>query len=188
MNKLSWADVVYYFICISLVALVCFLASCGTEKKINKAKATLSEHPNALAEICAEKFPVKENTVYISGKTVTDTIYVDATPMIDYVDCPPSDTITRYKVEVKTKIREITKTRTDTVTIVKENTAKLKVETDAKEAALQDRDDWKKRADKNAKFKSWFWLLVTSILIAFGAWCYVRIRAGAITGILNRLK
>ena len=97
------------------------LSSCGGVKK---AADTFNKHPEDAAKYCADKFPIREEVIYKEGPTIHDTVYQSITDYIPF-DCPPSDTVTRYKVEVKFKERVITSVKLDTVIRVQESTSKV---------------------------------------------------------------
>lgn len=87
-----------------LIAIICLLSSCITERKVN---SYLDKHPIKLASLCALNFPPK--TEYIQGKTdiliKRDTITGDSIKVpcpeqkekgqIVYTKCPPNKTITK---------------------------------------------------------------------------------------------
>ena len=61
------------------------ITSCNPQRKINKAKSLLNEHPDEAAKYCAEKFPVKDS-VYVRDSIHFDTLYLEneAEPIVSY--------------------------------------------------------------------------------------------------------
>lgn len=170
-----------------ILAIAHFMSGCSEIKQIAKAKQKLDSNPIEAAKYCADKFPVKETTIYLPGKIQIDTMWEAISEYVPF-DCPPSDTVVRYKVTVQFKEKVITKQKTDTVTVYRENTARI--------AALigqlsvsQDRE--KKISDKLVKAKkelTYFWCFLVACFIALGVWGYFKIKTGAISGILSKLK
>lgn len=163
------------------------LLSCSDTRKIAKAKETLDNRPEIAAKYCADKFPIQEQVIFTTGATRVDTIYQ---PYNDYVafDCPPSDTIVTYQVEVKFKEKLITKRITDTITIVQENTARVVALTSDLTISQAETKNLTVRLAAANKEITYFWAFLIACFVAFGIWAYFRIRAGAISGILAKLK
>lgn len=118
---------------IKIICIVLLLASC---QSVKKATAYL-EKKDALPEICAGKFPVKET--FLPGDTIVsyDTVWNNTEMLWDTEthDTLIRDTLVKYKV----LDRVITKTKVVTDTIVKENTARvraLQVERDKREKII----------------------------------------------------
>lgn len=159
MKNLSWADVVYYLIVISLVAGICFLASCKSQK-VNWAKE------------CAERYPIKIDTLYKEGKTVIDTTYVPVA-ITDTFECPPADTAIKYQIKIQTKFREVVKTKVDTIIQVKENTAKSEQwqgayaeEVERRLSTEKEVKKWEAKAKKRGKKN----LHLVLVIITLSAW------------------
>jgi hypothetical protein len=109
---------------ISLIAIIYSLTSCQTERK---ATRFMAEHPNVLAKICDEKFPIIPS--------VDTFVTIDSAVLLQYerefsnlyylIDSLISnDTV---KATIQTQIKTVSKPiyKTKTVTITKENTARL---------------------------------------------------------------
>ena len=116
MNKLIFR--------ISLIAIIYSLTSCQTERK---ATRFMAEHPNILAKICDEKFPVIPS--------VDTVVTIDSAVLLQYerefsnlyylIDSLISND--SVKTVIKTQFKTVSKPvyKTKTVTITKENTARL---------------------------------------------------------------
>lgn len=148
-----------------ILAFLFILLGCSESKKIAKAIDTLNEHPEAAAKYCGDKFPIDSFVIYTPGATRIDTFYQ---PVADYVafDCPPSDTVVTYKVDVKFREKIITKTRTDTFTIVKENTAAVASENFLRAAAEKEAVHWKGKADRRGTLNYYYliWAIAATAL------------------------
>jgi hypothetical protein len=109
---------------LSLIAIIYSLTSCQTERK---ATRFMAEHPNVLAKICDEKFPILLSTDTVIG--------VDSNLIAQYerefsnlyylIDSLISND--SVKTVIKTQFKTVSKPvyKTKTVTITKENTARL---------------------------------------------------------------
>lgn len=145
------------FILVAIMVIGC-LFGCNQQSKILKAKHTL-EKAGALAEICADEFPVK--TEYIKGDSVLllDTLYVG----IEYSDTEyitKKDTV--EKIITKTLPEKvITKTIRITDTLIQENTARVKA-LESKLAAQEKKTEAAQAAaDKyKTKAKKYFWIII----------------------------
>jgi ATP-dependent Lon protease len=134
MNKLIFR--------ISLIAIIYSLTSCQTERK---ATRFMAEHPNVLAKICDEKFPVIPS--------VDTLVTVDSMLLAQYerefsnlyylIDSLISnDTV---KATIQSQIKTLPKPdyKKKTVTITKENTRKLQLcnaEKDALRAQMEENE------------------------------------------------
>lgn len=150
-----------------LIVILLF-ASCNSLKKAQKDVAKISvTHPEVLAAYCAEKFPVKEtflpgdtiivtDTVQMIGNIITDTVISFDTVRITTIKTLPGQTIT--------KIVHVTDT------VVKENTAQLKVcelergkVVDLLLKSNNESDKWQGKAKKR------FWLIMALIVALVGS-------------------
>ena len=132
MNKLLFR--------ISLIAIIYSLTSCQTERK---ATRFMSEHPNVLAKICDEKFPVIPS--------VDTFVTIDSAVLLQYerefgnlyylIDSLISnDSIkTVIQTQIKTVSRPVYKTKT--ITVTKENTRKLQLCNAEKEALFEQMEE-----------------------------------------------
>lgn len=164
-----------------------FLSGCSESKQIAKAKQRLDSNPIEAAKYCAAKFPVKEQVIFTPGAIRIDTVWQAYSDYVPF-DCPPSDTVVTYKVDVKFKEKIITRTVTDTITIVRENTARVDQITRLFDQAQSDNTVLIKRLKAANKEISYWWAFLIACFVAFGIWGYFRIKAGAISSILSKLK
>ncbi len=138
-----------------LSLLVTTLQSCLSDKK--------------LATLCAERFPVKTDTVFQKGNT--EVIQIDTTIFLPNIiknvvayECPKSDTPVIVTIPVQTVCPpqvtiEKTITATDTIRITSENTARLQV-------AQNTITDLTQNIDQQIKRKNiWKWIAVSSLLL-----------------------
>lgn len=94
------------YICIALA-----LTSCAGMKK-KKAYRYFNENNKELAELCLERFPIKEKTVKGDTVTIIDTLkIIDKVPV--FVDCP--DGTKKECPPKETKYIERIRTVTDTI-------------------------------------------------------------------------
>ena len=142
------------------------LAGCSESKKIAKAKSTLDKSPIESATYCAERFPVDSLMMFTEGPTVTDTIYVMQTEYYN-VSCPESKTDTVITVRMNNQVKTITKQRTDTITIIKENTARYEAERLKKVQAQEQCDKWQGKAENRRKWNIWL------IVALFGCMAWI---------------
>lgn len=146
--------------------LICL--SCNSLKKAQKDVAKISvTHPEVLAKYCADKFPVVET--FLPGDTiiVTDTVFNSINIISDTVTTLDTVRITKT---VTLPGKTITKTVTVTDTIVKENTAQLKVcelergkMVDLLASSNAESDKWQGKAKKR------FWILIGLIVLLAGS-------------------
>lgn len=103
----------------SLVLLALLLFSCGTQRKIDRAKAIAYQHPKEFAEFCATVYPVKE--VFIKGK---DSI-INREVLIkgDSIECPKVNGVIQKVKCPDAKIINRDVYRVDTFFV--ENTARI---------------------------------------------------------------
>ncbi|WP_309924666.1 hypothetical protein [Arcicella sp. BE51] len=152
------------------------LIGCISEKKQRfKAEQFYREHPEELAQNCAEKFPVM--TKFIQGVTITkrDTIFQKG----KVLDCPPVfDTITKQSFIPKVicpEERIIYKTEYRTDTVINENTAKVEQyrllnDKTAKELAISQNNEM--LANKKAKQRFWMLIGLLAVIVLGGFYHY----------------
>lgn len=104
---------------ITLIGVMLWLAACNPSKK---AARIFDQHPDKAAKYCAEKFPVKDDTLYLQGGVIVDTI-IEVKDSLVRVICPKSDTVTEVKQVVRFRTVTVDKLRVDTVTVIRENKA-----------------------------------------------------------------
>lgn len=160
--------IVFTLILFSLAATT----GCITKKKVQKY---LHANPEFAAGYCAEAFPVITDSIYIPGELRTDTLINEVERYIE-VDCPPADTVNKIQWKIKTETRTIEKRITDTVRIVKENTAQLKaIQLSAIRLQTENdllRNDLKAMTGKRNKNMYWLWALLALIAVR----TYLKIR------------
>lgn len=129
------------------------ISSCTTERK---ATNYMNNHAFAAANYCASAFPVRDSIIYKTGQTITksDTTYLRG----DSIACPPVDHIPEAGklVYVKcspSKIIHDSIFKTDTINVIRENTAKtaaltgqLAIITTKQKEAENGRRKWRQRA------------------------------------------
>lgn len=119
-------------IIINFLFLLLILASCNPQKKLFKALDELQKHPIESAKYCADKYPVKDTTIY------RDSVRFDTLYMGEYVF---DTTIVKDTVYItKTVPKTITKTVTNIKEVYRENTARveqLKLQNEKCEAKYQ---------------------------------------------------
>ena len=152
-------------IIINFLFLLLILASCNPQKKLFKAISELQKHPIESAKYCADKYPVKDTTIY------RDSVKFDTLYMGEYVF---DTTVVKDTVYItKTVPKTITKTLTYTKEIQKESarTEQYRLERDKCETkyqalfldyekAVKQGFDYRKQRDK---MRLWFWILVGAI-------------------------
>lgn len=93
------------------ISIAITLTSCAGMKK-KKAYRYFNENKKELAELCLDKFPIKEKTIKGDTVTIIDTLkVVDKVPV--YVDCP--DGTKKECPPKETKYIERIRTVTDTI-------------------------------------------------------------------------
>jgi hypothetical protein len=177
MNKLIFR--------ISLIAIVYSLTSCQTERK---ATRFMAEHPNILAKICDEKFPVIPS--------IDTVVAVDSLLLLQYerefgnlyylIDSLISND--SIKTVIQTQIKTVSKPvyKTKTITVTKENTARLaackeQMEENERDYELniqgfkialdeseKEKQDLKDKVNRTRKQRNKFmWLLIGMTIFAF---------------------
>jgi ATP-dependent Lon protease len=118
MNKLLFR--------ISLIAIIYSLTSCQTERK---ATRFMAEHPNVLAKICDEKFPVipSVDTLVTIDSMLLAQYEREFSNLYYLIDSLISNDSVRtvIKTQIKTVKEPVYKTKT--ITVTKENTRKLQL-------------------------------------------------------------
>jgi len=162
-------------IIINFLFLLLILASCNPQKKLFKALDELQKHPIESAKYCADKYPVKDTTIY------RDSVKFDTLYMGEYVF---DTTVVKDTVYItKTVPKYITKTVTQVKEVLRENTARVeqlrlqyeKCEQKYQalfldyEKSVKQGFDYRKQRDK---MRLWFWILVGAI----GAYTFLRIK------------
>lgn len=157
MKNTSWADWVYYIIVLTFLAGIAWLAT-----------GCKSTQPNWAKE-CAERYPVKVDTVYKEGKMIVDTQYVPVA-ITDTFECPPADTAIKYEIKIQTKFREVTKKQVDTIVQVKENTAKADAwagayaeEVERRLSTEKESKKWEAKAKERGKRNTYLWLVIVAL-------------------------
>lgn len=143
---------------------------------VKKAIETFDKHPDAAAEYCADRFPVKDSL--IKGDTVTtiDTSY----EMLFITDTVRTLDTVRITI---TKPVTVTKTRIITDTVIRENTARvtaLNNQVEACQVTVNDRDaritrlqaDYDGMKAKRNKWRLWLWIAVGAV----GAYTALKIK------------
>lgn len=93
------------------ISIVLTLTSCAGMKK-KKAYRYFNENKKELAELCLDKFPIREKTIKGDTITITDTLkIIDKVPV--FVDCP--DGTKKECPPKETKYIERIRTVTDTI-------------------------------------------------------------------------
>jgi hypothetical protein len=129
-----------------------------------KAARIFNEDREAAAKYCAEKFPVKDDTLYLQGGIIIDTL-IEVRDSLVRVICPKSDTITEVKQVVKFKTITVDKLRIDTVTVIRENKAntdRLEGEVSKYKAEAQ---KWKEKSKSNFQFILWLVIILLVIIV-----------------------
>lgn len=145
-----------------IFVVLIFLYSCTTQKKAIKY---FNDNENIASNYCAEKYPVQTDTMVI--------VQTDTTLLKEYITEIDSIEITdTICLEYKEKIKYIIKNNppiTKTITIEKENTAKIKVlqlKIDEKDKLIYDLNaDKKKYENRSNKLISILIFLLILILI-----------------------
>jgi len=162
-------------IIINFLFLLLILASCNPQKKLFKALDELQKHPIESAKYCADKYPVKDTTIY------RDSVKFDTLYMGEYVF---DTTVVKDTVYItKTVPKTITKTVTQVKEVLRENTARIEQlrlqyeKCEAKyqalfldyEKSVKQGFDYRKQRDK---MRLWFWILVGAI----GAYTVLKVK------------
>lgn len=152
--------------------ILILLASCNSLKKAQKDVAKISvTHPEVLAAYCADKFPIKET--FMPGDTIVviDTVKLDGNVITDTLISFDTVRITRTLPG-----QTIIKTVHIVDTVVKENTAQLKVcelergkVVDLLTKSNIESDSWQGKAKKR------FWWLL-ALIVALAGSLYFNVR------------
>lgn len=101
----------------SILILCCILVACTSEKK--------------LAKKCADRFPVKSETIFLPGESRYDTAYISGDTMVLQdtvrIECDSAEQVIVKYITQKKKCPDnqvITVHTTDTISISQEDTAK----------------------------------------------------------------
>jgi len=147
------------------------LVSCNPQKKLYKAIDELQKHPIESAKYCADKYPVKDTTIY------RDSVRFDTLYMGEYVF---DTTVVKDTVYItKTIPKVITKTVTQIKEIYRENTARAEQfrlernQCESKyqalfldyEKAVKEGKEWRGKARER------MWLLI-AVIIACVGWTF----------------
>jgi hypothetical protein len=177
MNKLVFR--------ISLIAIIYSLTSCQTERK---ATRFMAEHPNVLAKICDEKFPVIPSVdTFVTIDSILLSQYEREFSNLYYLidSLISNDSIkTVIQTQIKTVKEPVYKTKT--VTITKENTARLaackeQMEENERDYELniqgfkialdeseKEKQELKDKVNRTRKQRNKFmWLLIAMTIFAF---------------------
>ncbi len=152
---------------ILMLGVAISITSCATQERQQfRAEKYFNQHPKELAELCSDKYPVKEETVAgepvvtVDTVTKTDTVTVEA-------ECPDG-TKAMVKCPPNT-INTIHEKVTVTDTVYKENTAKyaaVRIELDEANDELKD----SKEIAKNRLH--WNIGLGIVVVLVFGSWIF----------------
>ena len=105
-------------------AIVLALTSCQTERK---ATRFMSEHPNVLAKICDEKFPVipSVDTIVTVDSSLLQQYEKEFGNLYYLIDSLISNDSIKTVIQTQIKTVSTPVYRTKTITVTKENTAKI---------------------------------------------------------------
>ena len=158
-----------------MVLFLITLSACNPQRKLYKAIDELQRHPIESAKYCADKYPVKDTTIY------RDSVKFDTLYMGEYVF---DTTVVKDTVYItKTVPKTITKTVTNIKEVYRENTARTEQyrlqyeKCEAKyqalfldyEKSVKQGFDYRKQRDK---MRLWFWILVGAI----GAYTVLKVK------------
>jgi hypothetical protein len=166
MNKVEFAKVfsLFVFVVVLILFLMGLLGISGC-KAVEKYKKS-SQFPAD----CAEKFPIKTDSIYVEGQEVRDTIY----RIYEYELEPQHFTDTA--IVTRTIYKTITVRKTDTIVSIRENTAAIEAckreyekvtgnlmkEMAAQDATIGQEREGRKR---NAKQRNWLLVIIAAFLI-----------------------
>ena len=149
-------NAVKYTIMKRIIPILFLLTGCLTKEK------ALRKLDKDLAQICAEKFPVKDSTIYIAGDTINTVEFFEHS---DTVNVVKYDTVFNTVTNTVTKIK--TQRIVDTLRLVRENTARvaaLQTELATMQAKLNESiataENWENKARTRLT-----WLLVICFFI-----------------------
>lgn len=141
---------------------IIFLLFFGIVGCLTKEKA-LRKLDKDLPKICADRFPVKDSTIYLPGDTINTVEFFENS---DTVVIESKDTVTLTVTNTVTKV--IRERITDTLRLVRENTARvaaLNNEISLIQAklnkAIETSEAWEDKAENRLK-----WLLIALFCIA----------------------
>lgn len=181
-----FGEAIYIDILIAfLIILIAFLSSCTTQRKATKY---FNQHGFEAAKYCAAAFPIRDSTIYIPGETVvkSDTVTIEG----DSVPCPilPGQIDTFFVKCPPSQIIHDTIFRTDTVKVIKENTAKdtiiaglnnkISIQKEKTEVAQQ-------KATHRGKLMWGTWILLALIICGY---FFLKSRTALISNIIKKLK
>lgn len=156
---------------ILVAILAVMLTNCGETRRLEKAKEVLDRNELEAATYCATKFPVVPVEIYIPGKTVSDTVWQQYQDYVPF-DCPPSDTVVRYKVQIQFKEKIISKVTVDTLKTKVVDSARTKMweemykrEVKSRLVSEKDAAKWKAIAKRRADTNSYLWLALIFIAL-----------------------
>jgi hypothetical protein len=129
-----------------------------------KAARTLAKHPTEAAKFCAEKFPVKDDTLYLQGGVIIDTIVTVKDSLIRVI-CPKADTVTVVDTKVKFRTVTVDKTRIDTITVIRENKANTAYLESEVIKHKGDAEKWKEKAQSRMQFILWLAIILVVIIV-----------------------
>lgn len=181
----GWFKIV--LVAIAVLWMAFFLTSCQTQKKVTRY---LNENNSFAAEYCGLAFPVRDSIIYKPGRVISksDTTYLpgDSIPCPElpnydkskngkpvYVHCPPNKRITDTIFKV------------DTITVIRENTAKISYLTQANTTLSNSLKTYKNKAEHRGKLMWWTWGIL-AVLIA--GYFFIKSRTAIFTNIISRLK
>lgn len=192
--------------------IITALASCSTAKrtakKIEKAKAVAIANPGAFAGICAVLFPVRDSLIKGDTVTVVDTVHatdiiIDTVRIpgnnlnaVNYPHNPQGSIYVDTVVITKTlPARTIYKTSVRVDTLVRRDRAtevaleeQLKESNDRGLELSRENDGLKEFRDSmRGKVHIPWWVMVITGLAVIG-WAYWRIKAGALNGVISKMK
>ena len=172
---------------IFIFAALVTLTSCSHQRMIERAKDTLIKDTLEAATFCHFYFPVVESIVYKPGDTVIQVVATVRDSVVQ-IQCPPATKDTQILTKIQFKEKQVTKVVVDTFVATQKDTAELTML--RKTIAAKDKDIAEKdsKIQQQAKFVSWFWILLSANVVGLGLFVYFKIHSGAITSIINGIK
>lgn len=144
-----------------VIALVLFFSACNPTKK---AARIFDEDRAAAAKYCAEKFPVKDDTLYLQGGIIVDTVVTVRDSLIRVI-CPKSDTVTEVKQVVRFKTITVDKLRVDTSIIIRPDSALTEHLTNELNKYKAEATKWEEKSKSNFQFILWLAIILLVIII-----------------------